>query len=687
MKYVLLTILLTGLALQQNPAQTNSNDSLKKVLQAATDDSVKVQILVALAKAYLNSNNEQALAYSEEAYVLAGKVAGEKLFSEAAYTNGLTHESIGKYVIALELYTSALDQAASLKDSVSIAKIYNGLGRVHHNLGNLTEALKYFQEKLNFIDPRNKMALAVTYNNIGSIHESLATIHEAPENNQKALNYYQESIKLHKQIGNKRHIGGTLINLGVVYYNLGNLDQALGNYHEALEILKDQDDQVTLSILNENIGNVHKKEGAYNKAIVHYNQALRHSESVDDKFGVASINTNLGEIEILNGNHKTALDYLLPAIEISESIGNQKNLMHLYSLASQAFEQSGDYPSALKYNREYASIKDSVFNKDKYSQLSEMEAQFETEMKETKIEALQMDAEIQSLKLQRQKNIRNAVIAASGLGFLLIWGLLRRFRFRQKVKQEQEEKNRLIEEEKRKTAFEKHRVEQLENINNLKDQFLANTSHELRTPLNGIIGMAESLQDGAAGAPTSKMANDLALITASGKRLASLVDSILDFSKLKNHDLQLTLKPLDLRSVVEIIFKLSESLIAGKKVNLENHVPQELPAVTADENRLQQILHNLVGNAIKFTESGSIVVNAKQDDELVSVMVRDSGIGIPKDKVELIFQEFVQADASTTREFVGTGLGLSITKKLVELHGGKIKVDSEVGQGTTFTFT
>ncbi|KAA0230069.1 response regulator [candidate division KSB1 bacterium] len=236
-------------------------------------------------------------------------------------------------------------------------------------------------------------------------------------------------------------------------------------------------------------------------------------------------------------------------------------------------------------------------------------------------------------------------------------------------------------------ARERQVSDRLRRVDKLKDEFLANTSHELRTPLNGIIGITESLLDGVTGKLPEKTQINLSLVIASGKRLASLVDDLLDFSRLKRQDLQLQRQPIDLRVLAEVVLKFSEPLLAGKKLALQNDIPADLPPIEGDENRLQQILHNLIGNAIKFTESGSVRVFAEQQNGMVAVSIRDTGIGIPADKFESIFESFEQVDASIAREYGGTGLGLTITKQLVELHGGKIWVESEIGKGSIFTFT
>jgi two-component system sensor histidine kinase ChiS len=255
------------------------------------------------------------------------------------------------------------------------------------------------------------------------------------------------------------------------------------------------------------------------------------------------------------------------------------------------------------------------------------------------------------------------------------------------LKQAVKDREQLLALQEQELAREREVNERLRQVDKLKDEFLANTSHELRTPLHGIIGLAESLLDTPATAAPEKTRDNLAMMIASGKRLASLVNDLLDFSKLKRQDLTLQKQPLDIRVLVDLILKFCEPLLTGKKLALKNEIAAEIPAVDGDENRLQQILHNLIGNAIKFTHAGAVTISARRNNGWVEVAVADTGIGIATEKFDSIFQSFEQVDASIAREYGGTGLGLAITKQLVELHGGKIWVASEIGKGSTFTFS
>jgi signal transduction histidine kinase len=230
----------------------------------------------------------------------------------------------------------------------------------------------------------------------------------------------------------------------------------------------------------------------------------------------------------------------------------------------------------------------------------------------------------------------------------------------------------------------KNRLLQLDKI---KDDFLSNTSHELKTPLSAIVSITDTILRGVEGPVSDKQAHNLAIVLGSGRRLTHLVDELLDYSKMKHGDIALLRSGVDLKAIVDSVIQIHSFLLAGKELAIVNNVPSDIPAVNADSNRLIQILHNLLGNAIKFTDRGMVRISAKAIGDKVEVRVEDTGIGIAAPMQERIFQAFEQADSSDTKFYGGTGLGLSITKKLVELHGGVIHVDSSPGQGSAFTFT
>ncbi len=229
--------------------------------------------------------------------------------------------------------------------------------------------------------------------------------------------------------------------------------------------------------------------------------------------------------------------------------------------------------------------------------------------------------------------------------------------------------------------------EKLRRSDWLKNEFLTNTSHELRTPLNAINGIAESLLDGIGGPLNDIQKKNLRMIAYSGKRLAYLVDDIHDFSRLKRKDVHLSLKPVDPFSATEMVLTLLRPLARVKGIALENKVPANIPPVNADENRMGQMLHNLIGNAVKFSETGTVTVRAGREEDMIAISVSDQGVGIPLHGQDAIFESFERADHAGERRRTGGGLGLAVTRGLVTLHGGSIQVRSEPGRGSTFRFT
>jgi len=224
-------------------------------------------------------------------------------------------------------------------------------------------------------------------------------------------------------------------------------------------------------------------------------------------------------------------------------------------------------------------------------------------------------------------------------------------------------------------------------MDKIKDEFLANTSHELRTPLSGILGITEAMLKGIDGELSDHQKQNLSLIADSSRRLTNLVNDILDYSKMKNGDIQLNIRPIQIEGLLHTVVNVFQQLTVAKDYEIISEISRDLPPVMADENRVVQILYNLLGNATKYTVSGTIKITAKEEGNIVTVCVSDTGEGIPEDRLNDIFKTFEQVDNSLTRRHGGTGLGLPITKQLVELQGGSIHVVSQPSKGSQFTFT
>lgn len=228
---------------------------------------------------------------------------------------------------------------------------------------------------------------------------------------------------------------------------------------------------------------------------------------------------------------------------------------------------------------------------------------------------------------------------------------------------------------------------ELEAADKLKDEFLATTSHELRTPLHGMVGIAEALYTGANGPISASHRHQLEIIINSGQRLTHLVNDLLDYHKMRHGNLDISRHVADLSSATSLVLELSQHLLGNKPIRIINQVDKSLPSVYADEQRLEQVLYNLIGNAIKYTSEGKIVISASAVDQFLRVQVVDTGHGIPADELEHIFEPLIQAGHDSNRYRQGSGLGLSISRQLIELMGGSLYVSSQPMVGATFSFT
>jgi two-component system sensor histidine kinase ChiS len=453
----------------------------------------------------------------------------------------------------------------------------------------------------------------------------------------QALQYAEEAEKLARKLNYAPGQGQALAILGRAHLQQGNLRRSIRNLENSLAFLQPIGDSQQLLSVYQGLAKALEQQGRSEQANYYKQLALAQKQQAFTAQAAERISTLENQYEV----EKEALEEARSQVSIAEAEKEEA----LRSL----MEQEADL---LRKELELSQL--------------EMETT-QLAMEKMALEKTNMENEI---ALQKKQKRNNWLIAGIGCAVLFALGLWQWFRFRQQKAQ---------------AAIESSKAAELKKVDQLKDQFLANTSHELRTPLNGIIGLAEALYQN--DMTTAVRQENLSLIISAGKRLNKLVNNLLDFSKIHNERIELHLKSLELRSLVEVVIRIYQPLAQRKSLLLTNLVPANLPFVQADEDRLRQVLHNLIGNALKFTSRGSISVQARASQNGVEISVADTGIGIAKDKQEAIFQAFVQADGSIRREHTGTGLGLSISRELVEIMGGRMWVQSEPGKGAVFFFT
>src|SRR4030043_289947 len=265
-----------------------------------------------------------------------------------------------------------------------------------------------------------------------------------------------------------------------------------------------------------------------------------------------------------------------------------------------------------------------------------------------------------------------------------------------RLEEEIERKTALLNERTRLLGLLERANRDLRELDKLKSTFLANMSHELRTPMNAIIGYTELLLDRVDGAINEEQEKSLKRVANNARHLLQLINDVLDISKIESGKVELEIKEIDLKWLIESVIPTFEPLIKQKGLLLTVSIDEGLPLIYGDEDRIKQILINLLSNAVKFTHQGGIIISAKLSERgvgrgetpiFVEVCIEDTGIGIKEEDISRIFDKFVQVDLTTVRQYEGTGLGLSITRGLVSMHKGMIWVTSKYGEGSRFCFT
>jgi len=644
---------------------------------------------------------DKALEFYKKALDLGQELGDKQSMAYSLNNIGFIYKKQGKLQLALEYYHESLKVGLEIGIKPNIANTYNNIGVLYRDLGEYQSAMANFQNALNIQEEiGHKKGMASTLGNMGHLHNlqgnipltlefynralkireeigaksgialslsSIGTIHENQGNIDLALEYYQKSLEIQEEIGEKSAIAKSLSDIGSIHQKKGDLELALEYYKKSLLINEDlKNNQGIAGCLND-IGTVYNEMGNLLLSLDNFQKSLKIYENIGEKIGETKSIINIGSIYQTKGDYINAVLFGKKALSLAQELGAVKEIEKASELLFNAYKNTNRYNNALKMHELFIAMRDSLLNEENTRAAIVQDMNYKHE-KELQAERLALAEQKHKEELAQQK--RNQ-LTYGGYSLIIFFGI-----FGYLMMRSRQRKKELIRQQKH--------SEKLEQLDKLKDQFLANTSHELRTPLQGIIGLSESLYDRE---KDRKKRSELAMITSSGKRLSSLVNSILDFSKLKTHELILSIKGIDLRTVTDAVFQISQPLLMGKPVRLVNEINPSTPLVDADEERVYQILHNLIGNAIKFTSEGEIEVAAIERQDMVQICVKDTGIGIPEDKMEDIFKSFEQVDSSDTREYGGTGLGLTITRQLVELHGGNIWIESAIEEGTRVFFT
>ncbi|MFN3529571.1 MAG: ATP-binding protein [Bacteroidia bacterium] len=602
--------------------------------------------------------------------------------AKSNFIMGHAHYEMHQYDSAIMYMQEAIGHFQGKRFFANIAAAYNITGVCYKNLADYTRALNAQLAAISLFEEINDTAgIVISYNNLGILYNDQKKLQEAET-------WFWKGLKLAEQGQNPYLLVTSQSNMAMNLHSQERYSESLDIFRKVLQFDLLDGNEYEIGASYNNVASSLLKLDRLDSALYYIDSSIYYKEISGDRFGMVTSLTNKAQAYMQKNMPRLAINTLDTAIQIAESIQAKKLQSEIFLKYHQNYELLGISDSALYYYKRFHQLSDSLLNQETELALANVRRQYD-------LEKVDQELSKKNLEIKNIKEIQRFYL----FGFLTIMviafmAMLGFFRFRKlnKVLRQNEIdlKNTNLILQRVNEQLEQARDE-AESANKAKSAFLSNVSHEIRTPLNAILGMLDLIHE------TLKKNNQervVETIRHSANSLLHIINDLLDLSKIEAGKISFEHKSFNLTSLMQQLELSLNSLATDKGLHIITEIDPEIPDfLTGDQFRLNQILLNLGGNAVKFTPEGSIKISVNRldsetDNEQCQLLfeVKDTGIGISDEQIQRIFQRFSQADENISRKYGGTGLGLAISKKLVELQGGKIGVNSVTTQGSNFWF-
>lgn len=612
-------------------------DSLEQVLGEAEPEK-KVQLFMDLSEIYWQHSYDTSLLMAKHALTLAEEIEDQVLLAAALNTMGIAYYLMGDYHNALEYYLEALGENQELGDSSSIGIIYNNLGAIYLDL----------------------------------------------KDNVNALSYFKDARDIFKIIGDDTYTFSILNNMGTAYIDFEQYDTAYMYLLDAYEFAQGKNNLVDVTYALTNLGQVAMSMGLLTKSEDYLKESIEISRSLGDKSMLASTLDGLGELYLEMERYQEAYPYLLEALDYAEEVHSLPDKKEIYKALSSYHETLEDYKEALKYMKLHASTRDSILTQEGLARIKELDVSSRANHLLAAIQSLRLQNEINKLNQARMKFLIFFLLAIAILGITLILINYQKNRLKRDSGRLLEEKNLQLERANRKLKeSEKH----LRELNQTKDKFFSIIGHDLRNPLNALLGFSELISGNSREYTFEEIQKYSNLINEAAKNIHLLIENLLEWSRSQSGNIEYSPSKQHIYPVVEEIIKIFSIQAEEKRIDIDVGVSPETEAYF-DRNLVSTIIRNLVNNAIKFTpKGGKVGITSQEAPRELIISVKDTGIGMTGEQTDQLFLLNGTLRSAGTSEERGTGLGLILCREFIDMHGGRIWVESEPGKGSTFHFT
>ena len=632
------------------------------------------------------------LGRTEEAYNVAkrGLDWKNKISDKSYYAKNLDLLNslcriLGKYDKALSYAKEAIDIFAALKDTTGQLKSHLHLARTQKKVGNYPDALKNYLSSLSLSEQLKDSSFIV--DNLTGV----AVVQKYLKLTDDALSSAIRAIKIGQQIGVAEKLSDAYTIAGVVYKERNDLDKALEYFNNSLSIIQKKEDFGAIAENLNNIGHIYKRRKENGKALLNFDQALKYYRMLKDSSGVAITLNNIGEVQIILLEYKDAVNNLIAALKIASKINMKPVLLDINRNLIEAERLDGNYIESLKYYDQYTSLYKDVYNEETSKQVAQLNAKYQSELKENKIRILEKEKKLSVLKIEKETTLRNSLIIIAII--LLIFSTTIFYQYKSKVKtnrlltrinNEKEILNREISLQNEKLQ---RSEESLKSLNTTKDRFFSIIAHDLKNPFITIMGFSDLLFSDYAEFSDEERLFYLKEMKRTAELSHNLLQNLLQWSRSQTGRIEFHPQRLELIDLVNKNLLLIKSAAEKKQIQLQQEIPAAM-AVNADEDMLHTVFRNLLTNAVKFSKQGGVIsVSALSMDDFSEICVSDTGVGMDEKTMDKLFRLDVTCSTRGTANEEGTGLGLILCKEFIEKNQGKIWVESEVGRGSKFFFT
>lgn len=705
-KYIILLVCFLLLSVKYTVSQNKKLDSLLNQLNHLPNDTNKVNLLHDIVLGYYHlSEFDSAAVYAGKRLDLSEKLNDPKGKQLSHFQYAYIYYRKSFYETAIYHANKSLEICRSRKDRRFEAESLNILGITYKNTGDYDRSLKLFFEALKIweaLDKKEKQVIVL--NNIGLSYYYM-------EKYETALEYYLRCYDICQEIDYTNGKSLYYSNCGLLFYKQKEYDKALDYYERSLQIELQQNDQYGIPICYTNIGDIYKQQKLYNKAFEYYNKGLLIREKYLDVFGVANSYLSIGELHYLQKDYKKSNDYLKKCIAKSKEINALNITKEVYSLLSENYYHQKDYLNAYENQKLYKQAYDSIFSIENNKQILELQTKYEAEKKEAEnrilIETQRKDREVIARKkaeIKSQYLIISCIIIILSFVFVFAYYLYRANKRKGRTNYKLSRQNIEIRKQKAKIEVQqsllkdseellkKQNVE-LQNSNATKDRFFSIIAHDLRAPFNSLLCFIGLLSEKEYDENNQEEKEEfIGMLDATVKNTYKLLENLLLWSRSQRGAIDYNPETINLYQLSDGVIQMLSSNANLKSIKMSNQISDDI-LIDADINIFTTILRNLISNAIKFTpKGGEIVIGNKTKTntdrvKYIEIFVIDNGIGISEETLRDLFKIDKNTSQRGTEDEAGSGLGLVLCKELIELHNGKIEVESQLQKGSKFTLS